>query len=158
VSRAPAGDRAISGDFSENSRADETAAEIAGRIDDVLTLLKTHHSQHSLDLGLFAAPGGLDGRIAHLEASTAHLARDVAQISTDVRDIRERLHRLQERSSQRPGKGLLAVSTAAILIWVATAPLLQPQIEPFVSSALSLDLVGHRPGADGLAHANDLGR
>jgi hypothetical protein len=110
------------------------AAELVGRIDEVLAVLKERTPHAPAD---FASSGSaIEARIAHLEASSAHLQRDVAQLRTDVREIRERLTRLQERASHLPSRGLLALSVLLLLAGMFAASGFQGQVQGFLAAAL----------------------
>ena len=117
------------------SLPDSSPAELVGRLDELLAVLKDPRvPAHS---GFPEYPmGGIEARVAHVEASAAHLERDVAQIRTDVRDIRERLYRLQERTAALPSKGVLAFSVLAIIAAVVAVAAFQQQLQAFFAAAL----------------------
>ena len=113
---------------------DANAAELVGRIDEVLAVLKERTPHSPAD---FSTSGGaIEARIAHLEASTSHLQRDVAQMRADVREVRERLTRLQERASHLPSRGFLALSVLVLLAGVFAASASQGRLQAFLAGAL----------------------
>ena len=113
---------------------DANAAELAGRIDEVLAVLKERAPYPAPEY--HPPAGGIEARIAHLEASTAHLQRDVAQVRNDVREIRERLARVQERATRLPSRGFLTVTALALIAAVFGAAGFQAQIQAVVLQVL----------------------
>ena len=119
------------------SLPDNTPAELVGRLDELLAVLKDQHvPAHSRFPE--SPTGGTEARIAHLEASAAHLERDVAQMRTDVRDIRERLYRLQERAAILPSEGMIAFSVLAIIAAVVTVAVFQQQLQSLFAAAFGM--------------------
>ncbi|MEQ3672379.1 hypothetical protein [Pseudophaeobacter sp.] len=63
--------------------------------------------------------GGMEPRVAKLEASVEHIAADVVAMRSDVANARERLAALEVKVDHLPTKGFIVTVVAAALAVVA---------------------------------------
>ena len=73
--------------------------------------------------------GGMEGRVAKLEALTDVVRADVASLKVDTRDVRERLVRLEERVSHLPTKGFIITTTTTIFALLTGIVLFQGKLQ-----------------------------
>ncbi len=63
--------------------------------------------------------GGMEPRVAKLEASVEHIAADVVAMRSDVANARERLAALEVKVDHLPSKGFIVTVVASALAIVA---------------------------------------
>lgn len=57
--------------------------------------------------------GGMEHRIARLEAHAEHAQTDLSDLKQDMRDVRDRLRGLEVKVEHLPSKGFIAVAVSA---------------------------------------------
>lgn len=73
--------------------------------------------------------GGMEARIAKLEADMEYVRRDVGDLRGDMRDVRDRLGRLEERVGHLPSKGFVVTATTASLALLTALVVFQGKLQ-----------------------------
>ncbi|MQB37635.1 hypothetical protein DXT97_12615 [Agrobacterium tumefaciens] len=76
--------------------------------------------------------GGMDGRIAKLEADMEYVKRDVSELRTDMRDVRDRAVKIEERMAT---KTFVFSVYGIVSALIAAITLFQGQIQQFLGIA-----------------------
>lgn len=76
--------------------------------------------------------GGMDGRIAKLEADMEYVKRDVSELRTDMRDVRDRAVKIEERMAT---KTFVFSVYGIVSALIAAITLFQGQIQHFLGIA-----------------------
>lgn len=76
--------------------------------------------------------GGMDGRIAKLEADMEYVKRDVSELRTDMRDVRDRSVKIEERMAT---KTFVFSVYGIVSALIAAITLFQGQIQQFLGIA-----------------------
>lgn len=77
--------------------------------------------------------GGMEARVAKLEAGVEHLGKDVSNLSSDMRDVRDRLRALEVKVEHLPSKGFIVSALLVSLILIAALVTFQSEIQTLLT-------------------------
>lgn len=77
--------------------------------------------------------GGMDGRIAKLEANVENIGKSLTETRSDTRDIRDRTIRLEEKVAQLPTKGFIVSVVLTSLAVIAALIVFQDKIRTAIA-------------------------
>lgn len=78
--------------------------------------------------------GGMEERLAKLEAHMEHVQTDVSNMTSDMKSVRDRLIALEVKVDHLPTKGFTVMALLACLAVIAALIGFQEQVQSIVSS------------------------
>jgi len=77
--------------------------------------------------------GGMDARLAKLEANVSFIEKSLGETRTDVRDIRDRTIRLEEKVNHLPSKGFIVTVVATVFALLTAAIIFQDKLSVLIA-------------------------